>query len=396
MTTASASRRPSASVGRGVCRRGSAARDVRDGRRINVAARPRARRPTTVRSCSASATHRLVAPHVQRRAAGAARGARPRRDGSACRLLGAAAPESRCRSRRRSTPFIGREPELAALRELLARADRERACRLVTVVGPPGSASRGSRASSIDDVSRTRPASSSAAASPTATGSRTGRWPRSSVSSRVVIPERGIAELLARRRGRRARSTARARRDRARRRAGAGRTRRSGRSGGCSRRRRAAAARRGARRRALGRADAARPARVPRGVLERIADPARLPRAPGAAREPARRGRRRNRPFLLGSRRCPTRDARRLRRDAGRRANSSRRRRRGSSRRRTATRSSSSSSSPCAPSRTSPPCRPASRPCSRRASTRLEPDERAVLVHASVEGRTSTAARSPR
>ena len=37
-----------------------------------------------------------------------------------------------------ATPFIGRERELGALREALARATRERTCRLVTVVGPAG------------------------------------------------------------------------------------------------------------------------------------------------------------------------------------------------------------------------------------------------------------------
>ena len=41
-------------------------------------------------------------------------------------------------ARRRSTPLVGRGPELALLEEHLERVLRERSARLVTVLGAPG------------------------------------------------------------------------------------------------------------------------------------------------------------------------------------------------------------------------------------------------------------------
>ena len=73
-----------------------------------------------------------------RERARAARGPRPPGGGAAWRLLGLAVDEPLARSSS-ATPFVARERELAALHAALARArpasDR---CRLVTVVGPPG------------------------------------------------------------------------------------------------------------------------------------------------------------------------------------------------------------------------------------------------------------------
>ena len=79
-------------------------------------------------------TYRLVAQHVQvdpvepPAARGRLAGVR------AFRLVGLRSGESPPPA----TPFVGRERERATLRELLGAVKRERSCRLVTVVGPPG------------------------------------------------------------------------------------------------------------------------------------------------------------------------------------------------------------------------------------------------------------------
>ena len=89
----------------------------------------------------------------------------------AYRLLGVhAAPE-----RRHDARFVGRERELALIREAWERVRADRCCELVTVVGDAGSASPGwlRRLSP-----RSRRRSSAAAACPTETGSATGRSSR--------------------------------------------------------------------------------------------------------------------------------------------------------------------------------------------------------------------------
>ena len=82
------------------------------------------------------ATHRLVADHVMTEPLPplVVRG----REASvpAFRLLGLRAEPPAARSA--GSPFINRDRERAALRELLARASAERSCRQVTVIGPAG------------------------------------------------------------------------------------------------------------------------------------------------------------------------------------------------------------------------------------------------------------------
>jgi DNA-binding SARP family transcriptional activator len=82
-------------------------------------------------------TYRLIVPRVRtgRAAPVAVRGRDA--DVTARRLEGLEADESAALSGA-AAPFVGRERELDELREAFARASRERACRLVTVVGPPG------------------------------------------------------------------------------------------------------------------------------------------------------------------------------------------------------------------------------------------------------------------
>ena len=82
-------------------------------------------------------TYRLVAAEVraERLEPLAVRGRRA--EVGAWRLLGLTAAEPMALDAA-ATPFIGRERELDALRAAVARAGSERSCRLVTVVGPPG------------------------------------------------------------------------------------------------------------------------------------------------------------------------------------------------------------------------------------------------------------------
>ena len=146
--------------------------------------------------------------------------------------------------------------------------------------------------------------------------------------------------------------------------------------------------------RPLGRADPARPARVPRRLLERAPDPARLPRAArvrgdaagvgGAARRTGRcwcwtRSRPRRR---AGSSRAPVATA------------SARARRRGSWTRPRATRSSSSSSWRWERRVATRPCRRASRPCSPRASTVSSPASAPCSSTPRSRAGASTSARS--
>jgi class 3 adenylate cyclase len=80
--------------------------------------------------------------------------------------------------RRSATPLVGRNDHLGILEKALEEAAGERRCRLVTVVGEPGVGSRVWRGSSSHASARARP-SCAGAVSPTARGSRTGRWSRS-------------------------------------------------------------------------------------------------------------------------------------------------------------------------------------------------------------------------
>jgi DNA-binding SARP family transcriptional activator len=75
----------------------------------------------------ADQTYRLVARHIQAEAVA-------REGPRALRLLELHAAETVAGG----TPFVGREPERAALLALLRRVTRERICHLATVVGPPG------------------------------------------------------------------------------------------------------------------------------------------------------------------------------------------------------------------------------------------------------------------
>ena len=77
-------------------------------------------------------------------------------------------------ARRLDTPMVGRARELDALRDAFARAVRDRSCVLATILGVPG-VGKSRLIGSSSRVSRTRPSSSAAGASPTATASRTGR-----------------------------------------------------------------------------------------------------------------------------------------------------------------------------------------------------------------------------
>ena len=76
------------------------------------------------------------------------------------------------------TPLVGRERERQRLWRDYEDAVADSTCRLFTLLGPPGSASRASSATS-SNASTAWPTSSVAAASPTARGSPTGRSSRS-------------------------------------------------------------------------------------------------------------------------------------------------------------------------------------------------------------------------
>ena len=95
-------------------------------------------------------------------------------------------------ARARGLPLVGRDRELAILEESLADAYVTQQCRLVTVVGDPASASRGSSANSSRSTHPTR-SRCGVAASRTATRSRSGRsWRRSAWQQRsaTTIPPR--------------------------------------------------------------------------------------------------------------------------------------------------------------------------------------------------------------
>jgi hypothetical protein len=74
-------------------------------------------------------------------------------------------------------PFVGREAELAELEDAFARATDEGACRLVSVLGPPG-IGKSRLARELVAAVTSGPAWWSAAACPTGKESRTGRWSR--------------------------------------------------------------------------------------------------------------------------------------------------------------------------------------------------------------------------
>ena len=217
-------------------------------------------------------------------------------------------PRSR-RPRAAATPFVGRERELDALRAALARAAASACLPLVTVVGPPGIGKSRLVARAGRGPSAARRRSSSAAACPTARGSPTGRSPRSSASWPATIRSVDRASCSPATSGP-SRSPARARRDRA-----AGEPAQAEETFWAVRRLLEAVgarapARRGRRRRPLGRADAARPARVRRRVLERRADPAASASPARSCSRAARRGRRRSRAARCScSRRCGRRRA---------------------------------------------------------------------------------------
>ena len=104
-----------------------ARRGVRDRRGRGVAAALAAARRAAARRCSA----RALTGSWDGRAGGAA----GRRRVAA---RGARRARRRSRSRPPTTAFVGRERELAQLRDALAAARREQAVRLLAVVGPPG------------------------------------------------------------------------------------------------------------------------------------------------------------------------------------------------------------------------------------------------------------------
>jgi class 3 adenylate cyclase len=80
-------------------------------------------------------------------------------------------------ARRLDSPMVGREPELAKLRQTFDSAIADRSCRLFTILGTAGWGSPGwSRSSSVRSE---RQRSFEAAASRTARGSRSSRWARS-------------------------------------------------------------------------------------------------------------------------------------------------------------------------------------------------------------------------
>ena len=136
-------------------------------------------------------------PHARarprRRAGRAGPAARPEGQERA----GARLPAGRGRGPRRGrceprldAPLVGRERELALLRDAFDRAVAERRCELVTLVGPAGmgksAPGRGLRAL----ARAARPPSWPGAASPTARASPSGRCARSSQSSRAATRAR--------------------------------------------------------------------------------------------------------------------------------------------------------------------------------------------------------------
>ena len=101
-----------------------------------------------------------------------------------------------------SSPLVGRERELAVLREAFERTVDGRSCELVTVLGPAGIGKSRLARDFADSLGR-RPRSSPAAASPTARASRSGRcarWSRGSRASTTADSseeaQAGIARLL--------------------------------------------------------------------------------------------------------------------------------------------------------------------------------------------------------
>ena len=179
-------------------------------------------------------THRLVSDHViaeplpplvvRGREAGV----------PAYRLLGLRAEPA---SRSAGSPFVNRDRERAALRELLARASTERSCRQVTVVGPAGIGKSRLAFELIREVRSEENVVVGTLPVVRGPGSRSGRWPTSSTSSPAASSSRGSPACW-RARTRRSRSpavySARSGRPTSRRRP----SRPSGRSAGCSRRRR--------------------------------------------------------------------------------------------------------------------------------------------------------------
>ena len=97
--------------------------------------------------------------------------------------------------RRLDSPLVGRERELAALETELDAADRERRCRLATIVGPAGigKSRLGNESSRPPAAVRRR---SWGAASPTARGSRSGRCAGSSCRRQASLTQEGIAQFL--------------------------------------------------------------------------------------------------------------------------------------------------------------------------------------------------------
>ena len=78
--------------------------------------------------------------------------------------------------RRHETRFVGRERELALIREAWERARSEQRCELVTIIGDAGVGKTRLAAEAL--ASRRTQRSSTAAACPTGKGSRTGPWSR--------------------------------------------------------------------------------------------------------------------------------------------------------------------------------------------------------------------------
>ena len=223
-------------------------------------------------------TYRLVAAEVraERLEPLAVRGRRA--EVGAWRLLGLTAAEPMALDAA-ATPLIGRERELDALRAAVARAGSERSCRLVTVVGPPGI---GKSRLARELVATVGGEAAVVVGRCLSYGEGITYRPLAEMVRQLAgdDPERWIRELLAG--DERAESIAL-------RVLGAigllGRVRTGGgdvlggapalRGGGAR-----AHARRARRGRPLGRSDAARPARVRARVLERVPDPAGVPRPP--------------------------------------------------------------------------------------------------------------------
>ena len=188
-------------------------------------------------------------------------------------------------ARRLDAPMVGRGRELAALREALSTTpSRERRAGSSPSSGPPGIGK-----SRLANELRRR-------ASATKRGARRPLPPLRRGDHVLAARETSSARPPATRRWSRSKGCSRARRTRAASRRASPersasarppdlRTRRSGRSGGCSSAVARSPARRRLRRPPLGGADLPRPDRVPRGLEPGRADPARLSRAAGAARQ---------------------------------------------------------------------------------------------------------------